>query len=1253
MKDDAQQKLDWQPILEYPDNLPITNKRLAILELLAQNQVLIVAGETGSGKTTQLPKLCLEAGLGRRSKIGCTQPRRVAAYSVAERIAQEVGTTLGEYVGYKVRFNDQTSPFTAIQVMTDGVLLNEIQFDPLLKAYEVIIIDEAHERSLNIDFLIGYLRTLKHKRPDLKIIITSATINTGLFSAAFDQAPVVHIEGRTFPVELIYDPFDDQQITYIEAAAGWVKQLIEGYPFGDILVFLPGQKDIQELKEILAGQAFPAVEILPLFSRLTHEQQLKIFQPSSKQKIILSTNIAETSLTIPGIRYVIDTGLVRMSRYNPNTRTQRLPIEPIAQSCAQQRQGRAGRVADGMCIRLYDQKDFEQRPAFTIPEIQRSNLAEVILKLMVFKLGHIETFPFLEPPHPRAVQAGYRLLEQLGAIDSQKNLQPIGHQLAHLPVDPTVGRMLIQARQEHALKEVLIIAAALSIQDPRERPLDQEDLADAAHRGFVHPKSDFLTLLHLWEAYHVACEQFNQKALRQFCKKNYLSYMRMREWRDLHTQLTQALKAIKIDRVHAEPATYEAIHRSLLVGLLHHVAQKIEGHYYAGTHNKKLYLFPGSALFDKKWKKPKPQGALPGAAQRSTSPDWILCAQVLETSQVYAHTAAQIDPIWVVGLAEHLTHSSFVQPYWSKKNGRVLVKEKIYLYGLLVHTRSIGYGKINPGHATEIFIREALVVDDIDEAFAFLKHNRLVYEEVQKTATRLRLPGLWDMEEKLYQFYAERIEQVSAVAELFDYVRRVPKDRLNLTPSALLDTAILEEALKLYPDHIDLFGHRIDIAYSYQPGDLQDGAILKIPLAAWPYVTQAWIDQAIPGYIRYRIEDILKTLSKDKRRLFSGNDAPIDDIHQQVQAENKPIRDVVIAYGQQKYGWQETDFQPEPLDTPWRPQICVITHEHKPLVQGCCLTQLQAALAQLVKQHQNQLQHSKQGEQLWASAYSAYPRHLVSPATLPAIPEKFLIGHLEGIPLYGYPGLKLENPHIVLSLFKTQLDAQLASVPAYRSLLKQALDKQWAYFEKDLSMVQKLMPYYISMGSIVQLKTSILEGVEKHFFQIPVPWPIQPEAFHRYVEKIKPDFTGLAIKITDCLQSVLIGYQSLCQHPQYKNQWVQELKELIHHDFIRQTPYLYWFHLERYLKAFKSRMERAHLNPQKDIQRSLLLEPWQKIYCQYAQDPRLSAQQKRTLTQLRWLLEEYKVSIFAQELGTSEPISIKKLQQMVDLLEKK
>src|SRR5579883_314277 len=937
-----QQRLAQLPRIDYPPMLPITARRAEIVAAIRERQVVIIAGETGSGKTTQIPKMCLEAGLGIEAKIGCTQPRRIAALSISRRIAEELGVNWSQEVGCKIRFDDRSSPNTYIKIMTDGILLAETQGDRLLSEYNAIIIDEAHERSLNIDFLLGYLKGLLQKRQELKLIITSATIDTQSFSKAFNDAPVIEVSGRLYPVEVVYNPLDEAseeagELTYIDQAVRTVEQVSAEPGDGDVLVFMPGERDIRETRDLLQTRLGDFVEIIPLFGRLTGGDQQKAFAPALKRKIIIATNIAETSLTIPGIRYVIDSGLARISRYNPRTRTRRLPIEPIARSSADQRKGRSGRVQNGVCIRLYSEAELADRTQFTQPEIQRANLAEVILRMKAFRLGEIETFPFINPPPPAAIDGGYRLLQELGALDDERQLTGIGQDLARLPIDPTLGRMLLQAHHEHATRELLIIAAGLSIQDPRERPMDQKDAAAAAHKRFADPRSDFLTLLNIWNAVHEQWETLRtQNQRRKFCKSQFLSYLRMREWQDLHAQLQNALEDLRTLRINESNAVYEAIHRSILTGLLAHIGTRAERNLYQGAGNRHLNIFPGSVLFERAAPaKRKERRQAPVTQEKTGQPEWIVAGEIVETSQLFARTVAGIEPGWIVELAPHLCKTTFHNPHWSGEAGRVLAEEKTTVYGLEVRKRKVAYGNVDPEKATEIFIRSALVEEGLAaeresqgrsrdlstlsasqllleareeperavRAYGFLKHNRDLRHKIETWQTRMRRHDLASVDEALFEFYKSRIQNVSSRDELNRWLREHSGDSaLCAKEQDLIGELQLNYDEAAFPDEVRLGGQPVRLSYAYSPGEERDGVTVKLDAQLAQEISPAAAEWAVPGLREGLIAEMLRALPKSIRKELMPFAPKIAEIARELQAGGNSLNQDLSTFIRARYG---------------------------------------------------------------------------------------------------------------------------------------------------------------------------------------------------------------------------------------------------------------------------------------------------------------------------------------------------------------
>ncbi|MEW5804871.1 MAG: ATP-dependent RNA helicase HrpA, partial [bacterium] len=848
-------------MVTYPDGLPIVEKRSAIIQAVRDSQVVVITGDTGSGKTTQIPKMCLEAGRGRSGKIGCTQPRRVAAVSVARRVAEELQDAGGNLVGYQIRFQDRTSPKTRIKFMTDGILLAETQGDPLLRSYDTLIIDEAHERSLNIDFLLGILRQLLPKRPDLKVIITSATIDTEKFSESFNHAPIIEVSGRMYPVDVWYRPIDHEledfgEITYIDQAASAVDELKKQRRQGDILIFMPTERDIRETQQRLDGRQYPRTVIMPLFGRLTAEEQNRVFQSLPEQKIVIATNVAETSITIPGIKYVIDTGLARVSQYNARTRTQSLPIQFISRSSADQRKGRCGRVEAGICIRLYAEEEYLEWPLFTLPEIKRSNLARVILQMVFLKLGNVAVFPFIDPPAPAAIKDGYAALRELGALNAQNQLTQVGMMMARLPLDPRIARMLIEARKEGALREVAIIAAALSVQDPRERPMEQESKADEMHAGFREPHSDFLTFLSIWNRYHETLEKFKtQNQMRKFCKTHFLSYNRMREWQDIHEQILTILDELGGYALNRQAASFEAIHRSVLSGLLSHAAQRIEDNpreknLYRTSRGREVMIFPGSGQF--------------GQAGQ-----WIVAAELVRTSRLFARVVATIQPEWLESLAAGLCKRSFFDPHWEKGRGQVVALERVSLYGLIIVAgRKVNYGPIRPEEAREIFIRSALVEGEIKEKFSFLEHNQHLIASIEEWEDKTRRRDMLVDDETLYQFYAERITE--PISDVRTFIRWL-KDRggdafLQMRPEDLLRITPDEEAINQFPDTLKVGNITLSLTYKFEPGHEEDGATLHVPAHLLVHILPQALEWLVPGLLPEKITFLLKGLPKSYRK---------------------------------------------------------------------------------------------------------------------------------------------------------------------------------------------------------------------------------------------------------------------------------------------------------------------------------------------------------------------------------------------------
>ncbi len=1305
--------------LEFPPELPICDRTQEIVETIQQHQVVILAGETGSGKTTQIPKMCLAAGRGSEGRIACTQPRRVAALSVSKRVAEELGVSWGREVGCKIRFNDQTSRNTAIKFLTDGMLLAEMHGDPLMREYDTIIIDEAHERSLNIDFLLGHLRQLRFRRPELKIIITSATIDTAAFSKAFDDAPIIEVSGRTYPVELIYSPLDElgsdaaegderasksEALHYIDGAVEAVQRLVKESTTGDVLVFMPGERDIREACDLLDGGKLSNCELVPLFGRLSNAEQQRVFASTQRRKIVVATNIAETSLTIPGVRFVVDTGLARVSRYSPQTRTRRLPIEGVSQSSADQRKGRAGRVSAGVCVRLYSEKDFDERPRFTQPEIQRSNLADVILRMKAFGLGDIERFPFINMPAAKAIRSGYALLEELGALENgsidSRQLTDIGRELARLPVDPAVGRMIIQARTEKALREVLVIASALSIQDPRERPMDKQDRADAAHRRFLHPDSDFLTILNIWDAYHDEFEQMTQSKLRRFCRDHFLSYTRMREWRDIHLQLLEVVKAggkakvtsayhgmkeIEAKKTGFGTPSFRAIHRSILSGLLGNIAQlDEESGLYKATHDRKVALFPGSVLFRKEEKKRKgaDAGQRPSQKKGTNSPRWLMVAEIMETSRLYARTCAKLDPSWAVSLGTHILKVAHSEPFWDAEKGRVMVKRRARLYGLELERRSVGYGKVDPRDATEIFIREGLVNDTITWPFDFTAHNRGVKQKVESVLTRTRDSGYLNLDEAVYRFYAARLENVSAVAELVDLVRDrkgAEPEFLEMKLEDLRDPETLEQDTTAYPEAVDLENRALPLNYAYRPGQDDDGVTLEVTLKEAAELTQASLDWAVPGHLVAKIEHYLRALPKEWRRAFvplaetakqaaeelncrAGSPNPASEVDREARRGsetppyNQSLPEALANHLNTKFGIRVTTamWEAKPLSDHLRVRVRVCDDRGKELVASRELEEVQALLDE--RRQKESARIDNEAPRAWKKARERWEKQDQTAWSFGDIPTQVVVAEKAGVPLLAYPGIKAGVAGVALRLFKTEAEAQQATRLGLSALLELQLRHDLGWLQRDLKSLRSVGTLTATLVPLPELQSQANEMLrcwicdpDRVLAQNKTasassraagecrPY-LRAQDFETGLEKAKSDLRGIVPRLGDTLKEILVLRQELLVHATPYEKMAKDLEKLLPADFLRQVPYQRLAHLPRYLRAMKQRAGRSRQNVAKDQERARQLEPYLRAVEQCRDLPGGS--------RLRWLVEEFRVSLFAQELGTAEPVSAKKLDRV-------
>jgi len=1311
------------PQVSYAPELPITARKDEIVATIRANQVVVIAGETGSGKTTQLPKMCLEAGLGIRAKIGCTQPRRVAALSISRRIAEELSVTWGREVGCKIRFDDRSNTDTYIKLMTDGILLAEAQGDPQLSDYDAIIIDEAHERSLNIDFLLGHLKGLLARRSDLKLIITSATIDTQMFSRHFNDAPIIEVSGRMYPVEVVYqsqDTASDEQgdLNYVDAAVQAAERIVYESSFGDVLIFMPGERDIRETSDLLEGRLGRDAEVIPLFGRLSSGDQQRVFSPSAQRKIVIATNIAETSLTIPGIRYVIDAGLARISRYNPRTRTKRLPIEPVSQSSANQRKGRAGRVQDGICIRLYSEEDFTARPAFTQPEIQRANLAEVILRMKAFRLGDIETFPFVQPPTPAAIANGYALLQELGALDAQRNLTPLGGDLARLPIDPTLGRMLLQSQQEHASRELLIIAAGLSIQDPRERPLDQKEAAAAAHKRFADPQSDFLALLNIWNAVHDEWEKLRgQSQRRRFCRQHFLSYLRMREWQDLYAQLHDALDDLGTLRINESNAAYDAIHRSILSGLIGHVARREERNLYKAAGNRDVTMFPGSALYERgekpmKGRDAKPQKN-PPPKPKSNQPPWIVAGEIVETSQLFARTVAGIDSQWIYQLAPHCCKVTHQNPHWSVSAGRVLVEEIITLHGLEIVRRKVAYANINAKDATAIFIRAALVEEDVagfgkrrgDESqstradsgdwkaeisenlltssattekklpYAFLTQNRAVRQKIENLQTRARHHGMIDLDQALVNFYAARLENVSSFHELNGVLRDRNGDQQFLCASEadLLGDLQLNYDANAFPDAVHIAEQPLALNYAYAPGEEWDGVTVQLPVDLARALSPSAVEWSVPGLRAEQVGEWLRSLPRMLRRELQPIEPKVAEIVRELQPTGDSLRADLAKFLLKRYGitvppdaWRE-----EAVPAHLRPRVEIVDHNRKTIAAGRNLEQLKPQLKETKT-------IAPRGNDDWQRAAAKWERSAVTTWVFGDLPERITVTASADLPVYGWPGITLEDGHVSLRLYRSAALAREASFDGVHKLIELALQKDLAWLQKDLRALCRFDALYAPLGASDELQETAFANLLRHALPAaPLPALTQLN-FETAVRETRERLAGLPSQLEARLNAILPLRQQIAtklgqavatapvprlrtlnnlsqlgapaKPAASKHPLALELHGLLPPRFLEQISFDRLKDLPRYLKALLTRVERAALNPQKDAERAVQLAPYAQVVAGFIAKPSSIPEARAMQEEFRWLVEEFKVSLFAQELGTAVPISTKRLDQKLEAL---
>lgn len=1226
------------PTLRYDENLPITAKRQAIAEAIANHQVVIVSGETGSGKSTQLPKICLEMGRGIDGLIGHTQPRRIAARSVAARLAEELDTPLGQAVGYKIRFAEATSDQTYIKLMTDGVLLAESQSSPFLDRYDTIIIDEAHERSLNIDFLIGLLKRLLPKRRDLKVIITSATIDSARFAEHFataaGPAPVIEVSGRSYPVEIRYRPVEPEEGAdepdMDRAIREAVDEVAQQGP-GDILLFMPTERDIHEAAKILREHPVPGdapgkTEILPLYARLSIREQQRVFQPHAHRRIVIATNVAESSLTVPGIHYVIDTGTARISRYSARTKTQRLPIEPVSQASANQRAGRCGRVAPGVCIRLYSEKDYQLRDEYTAPEIQRTNLASVILTTKAFRLGDIDRFPFLDPPRTDAVRDGFKTLFELGALDEKRELTEIGRQLSRLPVDPRIGRMILAANEEGCLSEVLIIAAALEIQDPRERPLDRQEEADALHARFADRGSDFMGYLKLWDFYHKLKKELSRNQLRKACRQNFLSYNRMREWADIHRELLELVEQAGF-KPKERSDRYDPIHRAILTGLLSNLAYRKDAHEYSVAGGGKAHLWPGSGVF-------------------ATKPRWIMAAEVVETTRRYLRTCARVNPRWIEPAAKHLVKRYYNQIEWSRSNGSAMALEKVVLFGLTVISgRRVRYGPIDPLVSRQLLIQHGLVEGDLEQAPEFLVHNRQLLKDVELLQAKLRRHDLVLGEWARYDFYDRRVPaDVFDVPRLSHWLRRAEHKNpqlLFMSPADLMREPVdMDE--EDYPERIVVQEMDLPLEYEFNPGAEDDGITLTVPLEALNQIDPARVGWLVPGLLAQKIEALIRSLPKDLRRPLVPAPDTAKKVLQAIRFGEGDMLEAVARILSRIAGQviPPHAFQEEKLPAILRMNVRVLDEEGRLLSQSRDVEELRRELGAEAARSVSSLedpQWTREGLTTW---------------DLDELPVEVEIRR-GPLVMKAYPMLVDCREAVALRVADTPERATYQSYFGLRRLF---------YFagRRSLETQTQWMPNYDKMLLFtnrirgLNLRSQLAELIADRAFMANRPLPRSKAGFHEQLAAGQQRIGWAVQEVVALVMPLFEGFHQAeltlektnNSHWQYAIADVRsQLDALVGPNFLSETSWEWLQQYPRYFRAICHRLENLPSNRARDAAYSEELYYRWQAYERRREEHEARGVFDPELVHYRWMLEEYRVSLFAQKLGASLSVSPKRLDR--------
>lgn len=1265
-------------------NLPVTRKKDAIIDAIRKNKVVIISGETGSGKTTQIPKCCLAAGRGISKVIGCTQPRRIAAINVAKRIAHEMGESINQTIGYKIRFDDKTSAHCRVKIMTDGILLAETQTDRFLNAYDTMIVDEAHERSLNIDFTLGLLRRLIKNRRDLKLIITSATIDTKKFSTAFDNAPVIEVSGRMYPVETKYWPIITEDDTtgsiedqgYVEAAANAVDTLISDSPKGDILVFMPTEQDITDTLEILKGKNHPGVLLLPLFARLSAKEQSRIFKPLTHRKIIVATNVAETSLTIPGIKYVVDTGLARVPAYSPRTRTTALPVSPISQSSANQRKGRCGRVENGICIRLYDEENFNNRPFFTLPEILRSNLAEVILRMMSLNLGDVSSFPFIDRPAPKSIKDGFDSLVEIGAVTKHKQqyrLTGMGHIMARLPIDPKLSRILLEADRQGCLKEALVIATALAISDPRQRPAEKQQAADQQHALFKDPASDFITLLNIWNAYKKSEKQLKSRSkLIKYCQSHFLSFKRLKEWNEIHRQVDRILNTHGIGKKkHKRPAAgarqgskgmksksfeiggplYIALHKSLLSGYLAHIAHQKEKNLFNAAKGQQVMIFPGSGLFNHAGR-------------------WIMAAEFVKTSQLFARTAAKIDSQWIEEMGRSLCTYTYFDPHWEKKRGEVMALEQVSLFGLILSgDRKKAYGKINHEEAGEIFIRHALVRGEIHHPFDFMNHNQQLIDSLETLEHKQRRKDILASETDMLLFYRSRLpSHFSNIRTFGKFIKdQGNQDFLKMSLEDLQRTQLDDNIASLFPDTLQTDHGRYTLEYAFNPGTDKDGITIHLPAEAAQTISKHQIEHLVPGLFKDKIAGLIRALPKKYRKRLVPVTEKAQIIAREMPKQDRPLFSQLSFFIQKRFKIEipATEWSDTELGDHLKMRISIRDKKNREITASRnhhILNQFSTAPSSPLDS----------GSEKFIRAYEKYGvekwnfNDLETCITIPGTSSD------GGFTQKYYPGLKIEQKQagapnapappkqLNLKIFNSENQALECHKEGVCYLYQLTYPDVFSALKKDINRDQALKQCLSVLGNPTTLKASLFGLIVSTIFAKNLR---TRDDFNRHGDKELKTLYHTGQKFIQTIAEIVKGFQDCCeliqkltfQHANRKKttrmltHFLQELKNLIPSNFMKIYTFERIEQLHRYINCTLIRAQRAADNPVREEKKAVKLSKYsQQLDTVVTSLSENSTPEKSVqVEEFFWLLEEYKISVFAPEIKTRVKVSEKRLDQVL------